>query len=735
MITIKEDFKYAKNADIYNPDIKMDEYYKIDILRHKYQIFNNATPYIKTHYPKYAEYLEKSYKNIMQYEPIHNSFMIQYVIMYNFIWNYNNIHIFASIPTVLETILYLKIITKTTIVQYNLNDGNPETYKKYFDNIIEKLAERYGKNTFTYNKEIIMDYNNKTLKTMKFDADLLIYNNVQQHGNKLFRTNEIQHFFYTILALNNLIIGGSYLFRWLYYSKNYLTQILSVLSKYFVKIKIIQNVMLKNDIRIYCSNYHTKIIKSDNKILLNILDKWNKLNPGGGLGLVFSDPILNTKYGINTIYDPKNHYDTFITNILNISPIPTNVKKIIEKLYGPIIENFKKIISKKYYYNKENNQITDDDLITLYKTNYKNFLFNGIELCTLYNVPIKPNYRNTLYNYTTTLINDVITIQKPLIIELVNYNKKNILTPKQYNYKTYTAKIKFDILENLKTQLNIYNFNINIYGKEKWQNINNKTNVYQYIPTFIKNKYNLNVSKKIIIMYELLHEFKLLDKNKKNIIYSNCEINDQYLHAVKHYLDYGTNFEWNGKYLDTIDKKTILKLKTQFNQTIDLFITDCKSNLSECILALEILNIGSNAIFKFIIPLSEMITLSIIYLIMIHFESIYFIKQLIETTNYEEIYIVATNKIDHLNNELENYLFDCLKNYDPELSLFPIEVFDKYFIGQIEKINEKIIKKQIKRLIRTFYYSDNPGLLEEHAELLNKSKIIYSINWIKNVKF
>jgi hypothetical protein len=296
-------------------------------------------------------------------------------------------------------------------------------------------------------------------------------------------------------------------------------------------------------------------------------------------------------------------------------------------------------------------------------------------------------------------------------------------------------------------------------------------------------------------MYELLVEFDLLDTDQNTIkTFHACEAPGHFINATNHYVKSHNPkiiFDWHANTLnpeneyvikelkkdyfedqygyikkykhrwlfgddgtgDITKRENILSFKKKFNYSIDLFTSDCglgsstkydfynqelknsKLCFSQCLIALETVKISGNALFKVYTPFSEVSTLSIIFLMMKHFEFLYFVKQLTGGPENSEVYIVGKNKLKHLDEEMENYLFDCLDNYDPKLALFPFEIYNKYFVMQMEKITKKFLDRQIKNLVRTFYYADRDDKFKEHQQLFIDAKLAYSKNWISNMKF
>jgi len=477
-----------------------------------------------------------------------------------------------------------------------------------------------------------------------------------------------------------------------------------------------------------------------------------------------------------------------------------------------------------------------------------NSLSASVHLLQKYNIPIKPQYIDTIIKYNDKIILDTITISQINIVQLFDYDiicpsdiksitnvyfDKNRAREKQIKLKfggkyyyskpierfapitnnmqlcknkfkfesnTYTyAKNDYDlanyVFEKLKDHVNIYKLNIDAVGSKKWSHIANVTNISQGIIFNIKNRFNIDVTRVFVKMYELLVEFNLIDITQDTIkTFHACEAPGHFINATNHYVkshnpkvifdwhantlnpeseyvrkelgkdyfedDYGYISKYKNRWLfgedDTGDirkKENILSFKKKFNYGIDLFTSDCglgsttkydfynqeiknsKLCFSQCLIALETVRIGGNALFKVYTPFSEVSTLSTIFLMMKHFEFIYFVKQLTGGPENSEVYIVGKNKLKHLDEDMERYLFDCLANYDPKLALFPFGIYNKYFVMQMEKITEKFLDRQIKNLVRTFYYVDNEDKFKAHNQLFVDAKLAYSQNWISNMKF
>ena len=156
-------------------------------------------------------------------------------------------------------------------------------------------------------------------------------------------------------------------------------------------------------------------------------------------------------------------------------------------------------------------------------------------------------------------------------------------------------------------------------------------------------------------------------------------------------------------------------------------------NYSQCLISLLTLKIGGNGVYKIFLPLAESITVSIIYLLVKHFEHIYFVKQSAGSPGSSEIYMIAINKLHHLDNE--EYLLYCFENFNNNLALFPKEIYDEYYLLQMHRISKDFVDKQIETLNRSIFYYDWPKMYKEHEKYIEKAKEQYAKNWIYENKF
>lgn len=117
------------------------------------------------------------------------------------------------------------------------------------------------------------------------------------------------------------------------------------------------------------------------------------------------------------------------------------------------------------------------------------------------------------------------------------------------------------------------------------------------------------------------------------------------------------------------------------------------------------------------------------------FDEISIIKQLSGSHGSSEVYIVCRKLKEPLSQEMKEYLLEFLKNFDPNHALFPKEIIPDSFIKQLDSLIEIFVKKQERYLKRSFYYNDNPKILEKHMNRIKKYKYERAKAWIKQIKF
>jgi 23S rRNA U2552 (ribose-2'-O)-methylase RlmE/FtsJ len=128
-----------------------------------------------------------------------------------------------------------------------------------------------------------------------------------------------------------------------------------------------------------------------------------------------------------------------------------------------------------------------------------------------------------------------------------------------------------------------------------------------------------------------------------------------------------------------------------------------KINMGQIVCILACLPVGKNAIFKTFLPMSEPLTISLIYLVTQLFENVSVTKPLTSRCTNSEIYIVL-KKYKGIKKELLNILYGILD--DPNItskSLLFQHIESKFFKTYTE-INCTLMDKQIHALQNSYYH-------------------------------
>lgn len=780
-------------------------------LFNKNLLLNNYYSQYLTQYPKFLKLLQ-SHQNISLYTPISNLF-------YTYL-NFNNINckkcLFIGTNTIMAEMILFHNTNKDvdTNFLFLINEITSEE-KEFNTNVINKLKYIYTASNIHYEEKYNDEkfYDKYILENNTKDYDLMCYSNTH--------SSELEDFYFMTYILKNLTNDGTYIFTYNLFSENYIYQKLYILAKYFDNIELKKSIMIAGEFHIVCKNLKYNLTNNDEIVFMNIITQWKQIN---------TETVVN-------IIDVGKDY-------------PQNIKKIYDSLFKSLNKRAKKIKQYNEKIKLYSNEITDDSLVLKFKESFNNILDKAIRLLERYNMPINPKYENKLINYKHSTLFETITMPSVIMIQIFDYdticnqnikyitqkhnsNSNNdnkplqlsfdgkIIKTKQtermaavlssenncennciefkfvtseYNYGEYSYDLSDYSFEKLKNLLNLYKINIDATNPKKWSKVAAQICISQGIIVYVKNKFDVNISRGFVKMYEMCVEFDLINlKENKIMSFHACEAPGHFINAINQYIKSNNDkikFDWYGNSLNPFNKEETKKVseyfladyygymekysdrwlygadktgditnvdnikyfKKFFNHGVDIFTSDCgiststkkeffnqeldnsKLFLSQVLVSLSVLKIGGNAVYKIFIPFSESSTMSIIFLVIKFFKFVYFSKPVTSTPENSEIYLIAKNKLAHMDNNLEEYLFSCLRKYDPMMGLFPFEYVRGNFLLQMEKITKKFVKKQIKYLVRTFYYMTDVNLLKD-KNIINMAKLAHAQNWCDNVRF
>lgn len=479
--------------------------------------------------------------------------------------------------------------------------------------------------------------------------------------------------------------------------------------------------------------------------------------------------IKSKSYEIDNLFK-YNYEKDFIIFFDNIFDKINNIKymKKITKQVTKLCPNLEKCF-------------TLEKILQLNYDVFKNNLHKIILLLEKYNLIVYSEYKKLLIHI------DLDKYEIPLSNITKSITTNNIIN---LNYIISHGDIinKFNI--NIITKnLNLLKFYIESRNVDKWYKISNTINIRNHLSKYINDKYNIKVSKAFCKMYDILTEFSLIDLTKKEIkTFHACEVPGHFINAFNYWIKARNKnmvFNWNatslnpfneenrkkyaGIYSDTygfisrhksrwdwasdntgdISKRENLLYYEKKYKDIDVFTSDCGLganeeyeqecslcflSISQLILGLLLLKIGGHLVCKIFIPFTKPLSLSILYIYTMYFEKIHIIKPSAGSLANSEVYIIGLNKKEHLSEYNREILFNVLENINMDKSLF--DSFPKLFIDEINEISKTFIKLQEDFLEKSFYYYDNPDILEKHKnELFNDAKMKYVNKWIDDNDF
>ena len=332
------------------------------------------------------------------------------------------------------------------------------------------------------------------------------------------------------------------------------------------------------------------------------------------------------------------------------------------------------------------------------------------------------------------------------------------------------SNTKYEIFKEQKKRLQIEKSKIDkIENKKDWDKIKKITNTYEKI--FSSNKYNINISNYIAIsrsffkLWEIIHEFNLIDKNK-NIVSANlAEGPGGFIEAIIKYTKnvnvYGITLKpknvntpnWN-KFRKKFNKKNI---KTLFGSLYDVNILkkykklvksadivtadggfDYSSNFNtqeeqsyriifcEIVSALLVQKKGGSFVCK-IFDIFNIFTLKCIYLLFKHYGEIIIYKPKTSRLANSEKYLVCKKYMGIKNDKMIS-LLNCVKNWTDNINdIKGIKITNK-FIKFIYKYNEKYLNKQIKIINLTILYINKKLINKEYNKIIF-NQILKAIEW------
>lgn len=629
-----------------------------------------------------------------------------YLEKYQYTYQYNTYHLW-----------------KAGMEKYNPYTGN---YKLKLPNV-QYLGQAYRMHHLNNTNELIM-------------YDLIHIDNIHLL-NSLFiwKTEEMDlqaSIFYLLYLLPHLNIGGTIIMRYNMISTDTWAIIFDILIQYFGKYQF----------------YRPSILNPINSELY----------------LILSDYKPNTEifqYPVYFYY--RDLYRNGAYQFLNIN-YDVNKDNPIYQKYCEMrcfwIENLKTVL-KQFYEPKVS---TTENLIQWHQTN-----------------DLKQIKDLSSYFNNTPVIQICKSTSKEIIFKKLLVNKLH----NQLSYQTLIQKrAELNYYKRVMDTKPSKIFANNRYDERKshlltWESLITKIDPQPRLKQMIKNEYHGEmVTNAWLKIYEMLNLFDDLIPNQKAIkTFHLCEAPGAFISAINHYLDNrNQKLDWYAQTLKpNLDQKSNMALDDFFGliskypnrwifgdtngdnsgdithseiiryyashsslKTVDFMTADAglhcdpvnlneqeaflgKINMGQIICILSCLPINKSAIIKTFLPMSEPLTISLVYLVTHLFEQVIITKPSTSHCTNSEVYIVL-HKYRGIESNLLDQLYLLLDDPQVTSKTLLFANIDKKFFQSYMSIIGNLIDRQINALQRNYYYYYHLDQIEK----IQKENTIYLQEWI-----
>ena len=425
-----------------------------------------------------------------------------------------------------------------------------------------------------------------------------------------------------------------------------------------------------------------------------------------------------------------------------------------------------------------------DTSMQLIKNNCDRQMKKDIELCEEHGFKIRQEYKQGVQK----------TNSKMLEYAYTNHNERHDLPHNEHmkDYEFKLSKFTNDILRKNENNLKLTKFCIDTRDAKRWGDVTYRINVRRYLNKYIRNKYNITVTRAFTKLYDILTEYDLIDFTRSTTSLHTCEAPGHFINAMNHFIRshssahkwvwyanslnpnneenkkkygslFGDEYGFIRKYAnqwiwgkdgtgDITKEENIRSIIDEFKNKIDIFTSDCGLgatnvdemldqenlrsilNYAQVLIGLNVLKLDGHMILKMYLPFNMPITVSLIYLCYLHFADVSIIKQMSGSLGSSEVYLVAMNKREHMTQENMEFLIKHINEYDANVSLF--ERYDETFMGGLEKISTAMTNATVEYIERSFFYYDNDDILREHERKhFWEAKNKFCEEWIRHNKF
>lgn len=268
----------------------------------------------------------------------------------------------------------------------------PKINDKQYMQMDSNLSEKYIKiNTNKFDKNYLLELKNANLPKIDFCLQFSSY-------NELHPKNELQ---YIIGILHNFLlcsifsnINANAYFHILFSVTHISYQLIYLISKFYKKVIFVHDKLFQHSLVIYiqCQGFKGISDKEFNE-LLNIYDKWCKIQPNLGVNLNSHNEDERTKLMIKNKIEPTDT-TTFVESIFEeelpesfVSKLNSHITKILDK--SEVYYNYLDWVNK----NEKtiNEKELDNALIKI-----------AVDIYTELGIPIKPEYNSHIYKSLST---------------------------------------------------------------------------------------------------------------------------------------------------------------------------------------------------------------------------------------------------------------------------------------------------------------------------------------------
>ncbi len=339
----------------------------------------------------------------------------------------------------------------------------------------------------------------------------------------------------------------------------------------------------------------------------------------------------------------------------------------------------------------------------------------------------------------------------------------------------------------------------NVKNIKVWDFCKKLSNPYELLHHYVKNK-NINlgianydpISRSFFKLWEIIHDFDLIDKSNKNIVYGalaegpggfieafnfyrrkysnncndtvNCITLKPYSTQIPGWTKSGRLFKECGNYniswgiddtgdlynIDNIQyfsnlfknkKADLVTADGGFDFSMDYSnqeISAVRLILSEIITGFSILNVNGNMVIK-LYDIFHNVTVDIIYILAYYFENIFIVKPYTSRAANSEKYIVCKH-FKGIDKENLEKLYTIIKEYNiindqhKYLTRLISNPIPKEFSDIIYAVNINLMSKQIKSILKAISYS-KLKLTNNDINLIKNEQTVFSLAWCSKYEF